>query len=41
MGIVWRGDRSSVLYDFLPLTHEPHWPDLPKRLLFLASKGAI
>ena len=39
MGFAWREDRSSVLYDLLPLTSTPHWSQPPKRLLFLARKG--
>jgi 2-polyprenyl-3-methyl-5-hydroxy-6-metoxy-1,4-benzoquinol methylase len=39
MGFAWREDRSSVLYDLLPLTSTPHWDQPPKRLLFLARKS--
>jgi general secretion pathway protein E len=41
MGFAWRDDRSSVLYDLLPLTSAPQWPEPPKRLLFLATKHAV
>ena len=39
MGFAWRQDRSSVLYDLLPLTSTPQWDEPPKRLLFLARKA--
>jgi SAM-dependent methyltransferase len=39
MGFAWREDRSSVLYDLLPLTSTPQWKEPPKRLLFLAQKS--
>lgn len=38
VGLLWRSDRSSVLYDMLPLAKTSHWPAPPKRLLFLARK---
>lgn len=38
MAFAWRDDRSSVLYDLLPLTSTPRWDQPPKRLLFLARK---
>ena len=41
MGFSWREDRSTVLYDLLPLTSTPQWKDPPKRLLFLAQKSGI
>ena len=40
MGFVWREDRSSILYDLLPLTSAPQWDDPPKRVLFIARKSA-
>ena len=39
MGFAWREDRSSVLYDLLPLTSAPRWDQPPKRLLFVARKS--
>jgi len=39
MGFAWREDRSSVLYDLLPLTSAPHWDQPPKRILFMARKS--
>ena len=39
MGFAWREDRSSVLYDLLPLTPTPQWKEPPKRLLFLAQRS--
>lgn len=39
MGFAWREDRSSVLYDLLPLTSAPHWDLPPKRILFMARKS--
>jgi SAM-dependent methyltransferase len=38
MGFAWREDRSSVLYDLLPLTSAPKWDQPPKRILFMARK---
>jgi 2-polyprenyl-3-methyl-5-hydroxy-6-metoxy-1,4-benzoquinol methylase len=38
IGFAWRDDRSSLLYDLLPLTSTPRWAQPPKRLLFLARK---
>jgi hypothetical protein len=39
MGFAWRDDRSSVLYDLLPLTSTPQWDQPPKRILFVARKS--
>jgi len=41
MGFKWRADRTTVLYDLLPLTSRLSHEECPKRLLFVVTKQCV